>query len=157
KTNHEVSEKFADLVEAQVPFEQLRKMIKWFPSIDGNEDELLSKKEVDRALGKLKLDATEKLILSYMTTAFFEIAGNDKYISVQDLKMHVLSMKQRTAYLAKAFDMVIGASCRRTAHATLSLYANESKPLESIKPSAVRQGVIGDCIFLAILASVAEL
>lgn len=156
-SNHKVSEKFVDLVEAQVPFHKLNQLIKWFPTIDGNEDQFLTKKEVDRALGKLKLDETERLILSYMSSAFFEIAGEDKRISLQDLSMHVLSMKQRTAYLAKAFDMVLGTACGRSAHANLSLYANEAEPLKSIKPAAVRQGVIGDCIFLGILASVAQL
>lgn len=157
RSNHKVSEKFADLVEAQVPFHKLNQLIEWFPEIDGNEDEFLSKREIDRALGKLELDETERLILSYMSSAFFEIAGEDKRISLQDLKMHVLCMKQRTAYLAKAFDMVLGTACGRSAHSNLSLYADEFDPLKSIKPAAIRQGVIGDCIFLAILASVAEI
>lgn len=156
-SNHKISEKFADMVEAQVPFQKLNQLIEWFPTIDGNEDEFLSKKEVDRAMGKLKLDESERLILSYMSSAFFEIAGEDKRISLHDLKLHVLCMKQRTAYLAKAFDMVLGTACGRSAHANVSIYADETEPLESIKPAAVRQGVIGDCMFLAILASVAQM
>ncbi len=92
----------------------------------------------------------------YIQSAFHRIdANSDGTISFRELWRHIRDSKVRTAYLAKRIELVLHQIPNRSLDAHLTLYAGMG--VDAIKPGAVRQGIIGNCIFLAILSSLAAL
>lgn len=127
-----------------------------FKKIDTDSDEYLTKSEIKKALERTDLTEDERVSLEFLKDNVddLEEASNDEWgdendgITKDDLKEYgdstvstVFSALQRTNEAQK-----IGSR---------DLYANKENPLESIKPDAIKQGMIGDCYFEAALASLA--
>lgn len=82
---------------------------------------------------------------------------NDSYASYEDYEHALHQGKQ------KVTDPVLLAQLARCAMERVrdiqklqhALYRDKDDPVKSIKPEAVRQGMVGDCYFLALLASIA--
>lgn len=127
-----------------------------FKKIDTDSDEYLTKSEIEKALERTDLTADERVSLEFLRNNVddLEEASNDEWgdendgITKDDLKEY-------------GDDTVWGVhnALQRTNEAqktgSRDLYANKENPLESIKPDAIKQGMIGDCYFEAALASLA--
>ncbi len=127
-----------------------------FKKVDTDSDDYLTKSEIEKALERTDLTKDERVSLEFLRDNVddLEEASNDEFgdendgITKADLKEYgdstvwgVHNALQRTNEAQK-----IGSR---------DLYANKENPLESIKPDAIKQGMIGDCYFEAALASLA--
>lgn len=127
-----------------------------FKKVDTDNDDYLTKSEIEKALERTDLTKDERTSLEFLRDNVddLEEASNDEFgdendgITKADLKEYgdstvttVHSALQRTNEAQKT--------------GSRDLYANKENPLASIKPDAIKQGMIGNCYFEAALASLA--
>lgn len=75
---------------------------------------------------------------------------SDIMLAIQEEKHKTTDPKMLAEIASQIMERV-----RTIANVNHSLYGYSEDPLKSIKPEAIRQGMVGDCFFLAALASVA--
>lgn len=136
-----------------------------FASLDGDADGFLTAGEIERVLAAKGIPADERLALEHMRQKAGEMqeASDDEFgfendgVSEDDIEQYV-----RDRQASDSFRLVRGVAAAMVSRidgvrqAERRLYADESKPVRSIKPEAVQQGGIGNCYFMAALASLAE-
>ncbi|MGD9680393.1 MAG: C2 family cysteine protease [Candidatus Obscuribacterales bacterium] len=150
--------------------EVVRLLRKVFEKYDVNEDEILSREEIDEAVATGGLSSMEAQIVALFKDKYQAIKDlhrdgwfrNRKGISLADLlvleeilradSLDELDTEKLELY-AVAHEIM--GRVNKVARAKRRLYLDPDKPQGSIKPIAVRQGQVGDCVFLASLASVA--
>jgi Ca2+-binding EF-hand superfamily protein len=127
-----------------------------FKKVDTDSDDYLTKSEIRKALERTDLTQDERTSLEFLRDNVDDIeeASNDELgdendgITKDDLKSYGDST------VVSVYNAV-----NRTNEAqktgSRDLYANKENPLESIKPDAIKQGMIGNCYFEAAVASLA--
>ena len=158
------------------------KFLRAFAKLDLNHDNRLSQKEIDEAVIDSSIDSGLAEIVAVLKANFQEIAelhkdgwfGRQNNISLADILTfeHILlqhssdskidtvqSLHQERQKLTDSKTLAAIASgimerVRDISGQKCCLYGKEGDPIESIKPDAIRQGMIGDCFFLAALNSV---
>jgi len=75
---------------------------------------------------------------------------SDIMLALKHEKLQIADPETLAAIASQIMERV-----RNISNISLSLYSTDDDPVKSIKPEAIRQGMVGDCFFLAALASVA--
>lgn len=140
---------------------QLVKDKAWMNKVDTNGDGYLMKAELRKRLEQKDLSSKEKYALKYFIKNHRQLKrlSNDKE-NYRGLSPRDIERSRQRLEKYKFADVIRGIHwglyrAKERGEGDLSLYANKDNPLESIKPGAIRQGNIGNCYFLAALASVA--
>lgn len=132
-----------------------------FNSIDTNDDGIINAAELRKAYDSNPSSAPE---LTFATKLFYsrelEALKADQAFSGltrSDLRALNAVMDDTAMDAVK----VMSEAIKRVADAqndlkSTSLYANADNPLESIKPSAINQGYVGNCYFESVVAGFAE-
>lgn len=135
-----------------------------FSKVDGDSDGFLSRQELNTALSREENpfvgDHYKYILRNFdkIKAASFDGISEFRGISTRDLKNHpgdVLNKFDSAAVVSGVESTLADSASRLNSKAVYSLYAG-SKPQESIKPEAVKQGYIGDCYLLAAVSSVAK-
>ncbi len=158
----------AELTTAQVPLWMLKSSAFSLVTIqDQDKDWAVTKDELKSSVGlmagKLALNQCEKqleyleAVRRYLLLTFDTISQDGKRITIFDLWRHLQSAGLEAQYLAHAMNELFVNSQNRPLHSQKQLYESTEEPIKSIRPEAIRQGFIGDCMFLGILGSVAAL
>jgi hypothetical protein len=124
---------------------------------DVDKDSRLSRDEVRNAMSKPDVSLLVRLNLQYLLDNFDTISGGDDHISFAEAWAHYNRDSIEAEFLAAACDAVLTVMENRSCAAAKALYATPNQPTQSIKPEAIRQGFNQDCLFLAMMASVAAL
>lgn len=141
-----------------------------FAELDKNHDNVLSQVEVDSAVIDSNLQPGDVEGVAILKACFSEVKDLHKEgwfakkngVTLADLLVfeQVILREKREVNedeLEKLREIVITTT--KNAHEALrapkKLYADSEHPEKSIRPQAIRQGIVGDCYFLAALASVA--
>jgi hypothetical protein len=149
--------------------ELIRLLEEVFQSLDENKDKVLQADELDWAVLDDTLDSEHAQIVAMLKANYEEIKALHKEgwftkhngITMADMlvfeEMLIAEKSELDEKRAKLLEMAesIRRRTRAAAHVEDHLFRHEQNPLLSIKPDAVRQGLVGDCYFLASLASVA--
>ena len=127
-----------------------------FKKIDSDGDTFLTKSEISKALERQDLTNEERVSLEFLRDHVDDIeeAHNDETGDEND----GITRKDLDYYGDDTMSS-ISHTLSRTNEAqrsgTRNLYGNMANPLESIKPDAIKQGMIGDCYFESAVASLA--
>lgn len=142
-----------------------------FSELDKNHDNVLSRPEVDMAVIDRFLTAEDSAGVSVLKSCFEEIKDLHKEgwfarkngVTLADLLAfeQILLMESQAAEREDHEKMreLVRITTRHAARALRAhkkLYTNMDEPEKSIRPEAIRQGIVGDCYFLAALASIAS-
>ncbi len=127
-----------------------------FKKIDTDSDEYLTKSEISKALERTDLTANERTSLEFLRDNVddLEEANNDEFGDEND----GITKKDLEEYGNDTVREVNGSMYRTNdaqKHGSRDLYSNKDNPLESIKPDAIKQGMIGNCYFEAAVAALA--
>lgn len=134
-----------------------------FSKLDANGDGFLTRDELEKAAGDTSLKADEKQAVERMKERLSDIeeASNDEWgdenkgITKADLKEYWEDYRKKDD--TKLVERVWGDlhnSGKRLEAANTDCYAT-ANPIDCIEPEAVKQGKIGDCYFMAGVASLA--
>ncbi len=127
-----------------------------FKKIDSDNDSFLTKSEISKALERQDLTPEERVSLEFLrdNVGDIEEAHNDETGDENDG-----ITRKDLSYYGDDTMSTISNTLWRTNEAqrsgTRSLYGNMDNPLESIKPDAIKQGMIGNCYFESAVASLA--
>lgn len=142
---------------------------KAFAHYDRNQDHVLSQTEIDLAVIDSDLNSEAVAAIAILKAGFAELKELHKEgwffpkkgLSLADLLAfeELLSIHKEGALKGpqeelRLLTLRISERVKDLRHLSKLPYASEN-PLKSICPQAVRQGLVGDCYFLAALASVA--
>ena len=140
-----------------------------FQKLDRNHDQVLQPGEVDIAVIDPLLSAEFSEAVAVLKAGFADIQHLHKEgwfarkngITLADLLVfeRLLLMEDTEGERAQHSHLlnlaqVIHERVLQSAHLKRQLFENPSAPLASICPEAIRQGLVGDCYFLAALGSV---
>lgn len=139
-----------------------------FHQLDRNHDNVLQAAELDGAVIDAALTAEFASAVAVLKAGFAEIKDLHKEgwfarkngITLADLLIfEKLLMTDEPAELSAHEHLLeLTESVRERVLAVAGmkkdLYGNADSPLESVQPDAIRQGMVGDCYFLAALGSV---
>ena len=161
KSYQKIANKYADDVrDSKVLQSWAEKNLKAF----AHDDEMLTMRDIKRAMRSPTRSKEEKEILNLFAARFSDLsqyygvpAFGERGIKLQDIKKF-----SENVYASKDAELVssVLGRVRRTATDAQAaavvndLYASKN-PLESIKPEAIVQGMIGNCYFESALAAVA--
>jgi hypothetical protein len=153
-----------------VPTEESLKTIKAiFDLIDQDGDQNVSLSEVKENInskaqfGRHKLNAEQKKTLNYLTTHTSKLhaftargyADRTARMTKNEFMDHYKDVyREQITDFTAACAWGLERAWRKTEMANRRLYANAQNPLESLKVEAIKQGSVGDCLFLAAMASV---
>ena len=141
-----------------------------FHMLDTNKDNVLSQTEIDMAVIDANLSPDDVQAVSVLKACFADMKDLHKEgwfakrngVTLADLLIfeQILMMDRQQIEREEQEQLreVARLSVRHATDALRSpkkLFANEEHPEKSINPNAIRQGIVGDCYFLAALASVA--
>lgn len=148
--------------------ESLKTITAIFDLIDEDNDQNVSITEIkDKTAGKAKfgshkLSADQKTTLNYLTAhteklhAFTTRGYVDRTerMTKNEFMAHYKDVyrEQISSFIA-ASAWGLDKTWSKTLNADRRLFANEQNPLQSLKIEAIKQGRVGDCLFLAALAS----
>lgn len=127
-----------------------------FKKIDSDGDNFLTKSEISKALERQDLKPEERVSLEFLRDHVGDIeeAHNDELGDENDG-----ITRKDLDYYGDDTMASISNTLWRTNEAqrtgTRNLYGNMDNPIESIKPDAIKQGMIGDCYFESAVASLA--
>ncbi len=127
-----------------------------FKKIDTDGDKFLTKDELTKALERKDLTPEERVSLQFLIDNYSDIedAHNDEWGFEND----GITRDDLSYYGDKTITEIFSTLSRTNdaqTSGTRDLFANKDNPLESIKPDAVKQGMIGDCYFESAMASLA--
>jgi hypothetical protein len=134
-----------------------------FAQIDLDGSGSISKVELENYFDGGETSAAEGLIREYFVSAFNALIAKKKglsrseqAVSLEEFAGGLGSLKtSRKLALTKKIRDVLGYYRRRVNRADSNLYGEFQDPLQSISYLAIRQGIVGDCSFLASLAAIA--
>ncbi|MBX9724627.1 MAG: hypothetical protein K2X81_24695, partial [Candidatus Obscuribacterales bacterium] len=138
-----------------------------FGKLDKNNDGVLTKQELAESVknpstrGK---DLESVTLLYTFWDQFTAVAGKkDMVLSRDDINQAASKVEEpfkSLDYNAFAIAMAVPRAIERARNSenydSNLLYANVDEPLKSITPEAIHQGYIGDCVFEAVLSSMAQ-
>ena len=140
-----------------------------FLSIDSNKDGFLSTDELRRKLWARKADGTSELSLTDKENISWAIQNQKRLqqhfddgrlegtgISNNDIARTVYLMPRGGANGLYPISITERTQESQQQGVCLDLYLHPENPKQDVNPEAVGQGLIGDCYFLASLASVAS-
>lgn len=135
-----------------------------FKRVDTNGNGFLSKDELIKASKQSNLSGEERELLSYMRYRVdsIQLESDDEWLPEQcgitrkDLEAHIKSASSSDeVQMLRAVKGVMERTSDSQRQGGDDLYGGK-KAADSIKPEAIDQGFVGDCYFLASLASVAK-
>lgn len=133
-----------------------------FSKLDSNGNGYITSQEIDRVLQDTTIPQEQRKILEDMKGRTGEIqnASNDEWgretggITRKDLEEYYNQKNTAELQLYQGIDNSMVSVRNEVQNVNRSLFADNT--IKSITPEAIRQGGIGDCYFLAALASVAK-
>ncbi len=142
-----------------------------FDRLDSNHDGVLQLHEVDAAVIDPSLQGELSAGIAILKAGFAYIRDLHRKwwfirktgITRADLTVFekLLSAERTSAPTKEAhrellhLTEVVSQRAREAASVPKRLFKNEYSPLSSVKPEAIKQGIVGDCYFLAAMGSVA--
>ena len=128
----------------------------------GNKDGI-SKDDIKKAIASGSFTSEEQTALLPLLDDFDEI--NDRglnifkdRISISEIAAYAKKIQEDPDIeLATEINQTSWVAQQRLGAISYSLFANEKEPIKSVVPSAVQQGVVGDCYFLGVLGSLAAI
>jgi Calpain family cysteine protease len=156
-----------------------------FEKLDRDHDKVLSSLDIDQAVIDPTIDSDLGEIVAALKAEFGEIKALHKEawfsrkngITLADILLFEEALRSHENHAAGTIDnaqailhskrhvtdpIVLGELARdvmtrvdEAANSERCLYKSKDNPLESVRPEAIRQGIVGDCYFLGALASVA--
>ncbi len=148
----------------QEPPQQLLQTVEdLFARVDINSDGMTTIDELAAARGRGDLSKSQEEILGQILSHIGRVNSFDKSGYVD--RSHWLYKKDLLALFKGIYFDEVGSRLvtggwgleehwQKVAGASRSLYGDAKDPLDSIKLSAIKQGGVGDCLFLAALGSV---
>lgn len=138
-----------------------------FRKVDADGNGFIEMREVERALQSSGISDQERAALQYMRDKHNDIedSSNDEWFwenngitraDIASWQAHVDQKGDDAELVGGAFYAMYRTSESQTGEVNRNLFADAADPINSINPDAIRQGTIGDCYFLAALASVAK-
>ena len=134
-----------------------------FNLVDTDNDENVSLSELQEKSAQMKLTAGQRASLNFLisnTEKLHAFTSNGYVNRVERMtKNEFLAhysdvYREQIGMYASAGGWGIEKVWRKTLEAKRTLYADSSQPLKSVKVEAIKQGAVGDCLFLSALASV---
>ncbi len=141
-----------------------------FQRLDWNEDGIVSGDEIDRAMndGDYKGEDAQLVVLLKEKREDLATLSKDTVPLVETYGVTKKDMQKLSEIAAKtdksedeqklidSVDRNLSRSGNKIMDADKHLWGSNSNPIDSIKPEAINQEKIGDCYFLASVASVAK-
>lgn len=142
-----------------------------FRELDKNNDNVLSRPEIDMAVIDRHLEPADAVGVAVLKSSFDEVKELHKEgwfarkngVTLADLLAFEQIILMEGQAVARSDHEKMRESVRittrhaqRALRAHRKLYANMDEPERSIRPEAIRQGIVGDCYFLSALASIAS-
>jgi hypothetical protein len=135
---------------------------KLFDAVDSDNDQNISLSELKEKISQQKLTASQKSSLNYILlhTAKLHAFTPGGYVD----RTERMTKNEFLAHYAQVYQQEVGRFMhdggwglekvwRKTMEANRSLYSDLNNPDSSIKLEAIKQGQVGDCLFLAALGS----
>lgn len=141
-----------------------------FEKIDLNHDRILNQSEIDRAVLDAGIGEDDAKAVGILKACFKDVKDLHKEgwfarkngITLADLLMfEQILMSEELDAAASPHQQLMNLvksvliNAQNTFQLPRTLYADAARPVENIRIEAVRQGIVGDCFFLAAVASVA--
>ena len=141
-----------------------------FEKMDLNKDKVLNQDEIDRAVMDAGISPEDAEGVSVLKACFQDVKNLHKEgwfarkngITLADLLVfeQIILTEERDAGTTAHEQLLqlvrtVLQNTNKTWHLPRTLYAGSGKAQDSIRVEAIRQGIVGDCFFLAALASVA--
>ncbi|HEY9867984.1 MAG TPA: C2 family cysteine protease [Candidatus Obscuribacterales bacterium] len=128
-----------------------------FNEIDGDRDGQIEKDEVEDARDNERFSEQERDYLEHFEDHFDKFKGDSEGVSRDRLGAYTdVAFEGEEGELIANLDRWLDETAAAAERADRRLYGT-SDPLDSITPSAINQGGIGDCYFLAAVGSLAEM
>lgn len=137
-----------------------------FKTVDTDKDDKISKKELDDTIADPKLDAKLKPVLEFIQANFKQFeestpgykAGETEGVNLAAVQSYVEKSRHSpdgdTSFVRSVQGVIDESTGPKMCR---DLFGDKTDPLKSIRPDAVKQGVLGDCYFLSALASLAQI
>ncbi len=151
-----------DRDKVQTEWQQIGRARVWldkddnFKKVDADSDDYLTKSEIEKALERNDLTKDERTSLEFLRDNVddLEEASNDELGDEND-GITKDDLKEYGDDTVRSVHNVFQETNEAQRLGSRDLYANKENPLASIKPDAIKQGMIGNCYFEAALASLA--
>lgn len=128
-----------------------------FKTFDKDGSGSLTKQEVEAGIADSKTSQADRDALSGL--AKLDIINNPKGVSAEQIdaaQKKVWSDTEDAKLVLGAWQTENNISAGQKAKISGDLFADKNNPLKSINPEAISQGSLGDCYFVASLASLAK-
>ncbi len=134
-----------------------------FALIDTDHDQNVSVREIQEKPIQEKLSPGQKASLNYLITHTNKLhtftsrgyVNRAERMTKNEFLAHYAEIyRDEVGKYANAGGWGIEKKWRQTMEAKRTLYADEAVPLKSLNVEAIKQGAVGDCLFLSALASV---
>jgi Calpain family cysteine protease len=155
-------DRMRQLFKSEASPASMKTIEKLFDAVDSDSDQNISLSELKEKISQQKLTSAQKSSFNYILlhTEKLHAFTPGGYVD----RTERMTKNEFLAHYAQVYHQEVGRFMhdggwglekvwRKTMEANRSLYADLNKPEESIKLEAIKQGQVGDCLFLAALGS----
>jgi hypothetical protein len=151
-----------ELFKSEASPASMKTIEKLFDAVDSDDDQNISLSELKEKINQQELTPSQRSSFNYifLHTEKLHAFTQGGYVD----RTERMTKNEFLAHYANVYQQEVGRymhaggwglekSWRKTKEANRSLYVDINQPIESIKLEAIKQGQVGDCLFLAALGS----